>query len=74
MIIYEVVIDPEYQNSIGKTAALLTGVEMVRGAGDCCSSNPSSSSSSEEEGEGFRMVVHKSLRYFFRRESIKWVL
>ncbi|CAD6221695.1 unnamed protein product [Miscanthus lutarioriparius] len=72
-IIYEVVKDdyPEYQNSVGKTAALLTGVEMVRGAGDGCSSNPSSSSSSEE---GFRMVVHKSLRYIFRRESINWVL
>ncbi|RLM73271.1 uncharacterized protein C2845_PM15G15320 [Panicum miliaceum] len=67
-IIYEVVMDdyPEYQNTVGKMAALLTGVEIVRGAGD----NPSSSS----EEEGFRMVVHKSLRYIFRGESIKWVL
>ena len=71
-IIHEVATD-DYEWSVGESAALLTGVEMVRGAGDCCRSNPSSSSSSEEE-EGFRMVVHKSLRYFFRRESIKWVL
>ncbi|RLM74160.1 uncharacterized protein C2845_PM15G15350 [Panicum miliaceum] len=70
-IIYEVVTDDYAEcQFIDKSAALLTGVEMVRGAGDCCSSNPSSSSSEE----GFRMVVHKSLRYIFCRESIRWVL
>ncbi|CAD6221694.1 unnamed protein product [Miscanthus lutarioriparius] len=69
-IIHEVATD-DYEWSVGDSAALLTGVEMVRGAGDCCSSNPSSSSSSEE---GFRMVVHKSLRYIFRRDIINWVL
>jgi len=58
--VYEVGTD-EYDECqiIGKRAALLTGVELVR------------SSSSEE---GFRMVVHKSLRYIFRRERISWVL
>ena len=73
-LMHEVVTEDDYgteYQSIGRRAVLLTGVEMVRGAGDCCSSNPSSSSSEEE---GFRMVVHKSLRYMFYQERLKWVL
>jgi hypothetical protein len=51
-----------WADSVEDKFAVLTGIEMVTSRGD------------NDPEEGLKMVRHKSIRYMFTNEMIRWVL